>query len=236
MAMGRGDSARAIELLEQCRAQFEAEGDELRVIWTLTDLGIAYHYADDVPRARAAMAEALERARSIGYARGAAVLAINLGNLALQAGDVERAATLFEEAREGMRAAGDEQSEGNATTNLATANLARGDVDRAAELLSEAIALSRKTDDRTIYAGQLVVAAAILRLRGDLARAAEALAASASLQEEMDFHLDVVEARLWEQILPDLRSRLGEAEFEAAWAEGRSRDYAAALDEAVAAL
>jgi predicted ATPase len=235
MAMGSGDSEEAIHLLEKCLASFREEGDETRVVWTLTDLGIASGKHGRLDDERAYFERALEHARQSGYTRGVGVNCINLGGSYLESDELDRAEEFLQQAVTILRELSDDQAAGNVLGALALVDLRRGRVESAKELLRESMVLSRRSDDRLVLAHTLVVAGAILGASGDGPAAAAVLGGTAALQEEMDLALDHVEARLYEETLAQMRERGGET-FELAFEEGRRRAYEETLDLALAAL
>ena len=236
MAMGSGDSETAVALLEECLAVFRKEQDELRIIWTLTDLGIAHGKDEHRERSRIYFEDALQLARSSGYSRGVGVGCINLGAALLANDELDAAAELFVEALEVMRKEHDDQSVGSVLANLALVELCRGNLDVAARLLRESIELSRATDDRYNIAHSLVVAAALVAARGDLPAAVSILGGSATLLEQMDLALDMVEAAMYERSLAELRDALNPVDFEDAWNAGQGFDYGELLESTVRLL
>jgi predicted ATPase/Flp pilus assembly protein TadD len=236
MAMGSGESEQAVELLEECLAAFQDEGDELRIVWTLTDLGIAHSKDGRNERARSYFEDSLELARTCGYSRGVGIGTINLGTALLDEGELDGAAELFVEALQVFREEHDDQSAGNVLGNLALVEFRRGDLDAAARRLRESIELSRLTDDRYNLAHSLVLAAALVAGRGDMRAAVSILGGTASLLEEMDLALDMVEAAMYERTLAELRDALDPGDFEEVWKAGHEREYGELLEETVRML
>jgi predicted ATPase len=236
MAMGSGDSEKAVELLEECLAVFQKEHDELRIIWTLTDLGIAHGKEGQGERSRTYFEDALELARACGYSRGVGVGCINLGAALLADDELDTAGELFVEALDVMRDERDDQSVGSVLGNLSLVELRRGNLDVAAERLRESLELSCATDDRYNIAHSLVMAAALVAARGDLRAATRILGGTSTLLEEMDLALDMLEAALYDETLAELREQLNPDDFENAWKAGQQRDYEELLVETVRML
>ena len=109
--------------------------------------------------------------------------------------------------------------------DLALSSQARGDLDGAAELLREGLSLAAEAGDEPSAAYYLEALATIARLRDDPDRAASLLAAAdAQLQTSGSgwLHAYVPRAPHDHTILAELRSRLGDAAYEQAAADGRS--------------
>ena len=109
--------------------------------------------------------------------------------------------------------------------DLALSSQARGDLDGAAELLREGLSLAAEAGDEPSAAYYLEALATIARLRDDPERAARLLAAAdAQLQTSGSgwLHAYVPRAPHDHTILAELRSRLGDAAYEQAAADGRS--------------
>jgi predicted ATPase/class 3 adenylate cyclase len=234
MLTGMGKLDEAIPVYEQCLALFRREGDDLRTMATLTDMGIIMTQTHS-PAARGYFEESLAISRSIGDQRRAGIALLNLAELAIHAGDLTRALALQEEALAALISAGDEQSAANLLGNRAQIELQRGQPLVAARSLAESLSRSRRTDDRYTLAHTLVTAAAVAIATHRHELAAALLGRAEGLREEMGLSLGVGEIELSAQTLGQLRTALG-PDLDAALAAGAAMDHDAAIEMAIAAL
>jgi hypothetical protein len=72
--------------------------------------------------------------------------------------------------------------------------------------------------------------AGLARARGDAERAAYLMGASRSITETLGLAFPAATLEENERTIEDLRSRLGDATFDAAWERGLSADWEAALE------
>jgi predicted ATPase/class 3 adenylate cyclase/Tfp pilus assembly protein PilF len=233
MALGSGELAEAVTLLERCLESFRGENDNIRVVQTLSDLGIAYGKQGQLDRQQAYTEEALELARSCGDAPGIGTCCINLGFACLGKGELDQATEFFAEALDVFRDANNQQTVALVRENLALTELRRGRLGEASEHLRQSIAASRRTDDKLTLVHSLVVAGAVVAASGDASSAVSVLAGSASLQEEMNLVLDWVEAQVRDETVAGLRDALGDHTYEQAWEVGRQHGYDEILDQAL---
>jgi predicted ATPase len=148
-----------------------------------------------------------------------------LGQIELGNAEHDRAAQLFAAGLDAARSTADWFTVLVSLYDLALTSQARGDLDGAAELLREGLPLAAEAGDEPSAAYYLEALATIARLRDDPDRAARLLAAAdAQLQTSGSgwLHAYVPRAPHDHTILAELRSRLGDAAYEQAAADGRS--------------
>jgi non-specific serine/threonine protein kinase len=130
---------------------------------------------------------------------------------------------------------GDEWGTKLCLVNLGLFTLVVGDLERSAQHLRENLRLGRATDDKLPIQYGLFGLAHIASLEGRDDRAARLWGASEGIREaagielpplasEMTFHANTVAAA---------RERMGEAAFDAAWAEGKVAPLEDSLDYAL---
>jgi predicted ATPase len=140
--------------------------------------------ADDPTRARALLADALERFEQAGSVRGPADVWARLAYLGLSEGEVEEAAQLFERAR-GVRAGlGDRRGAALALVGLGYTAVAAADYERGDALLREAVDTFRRAGDRWGLASALWRSAELEQARGRLDRAETLLEQALAVIEE----------------------------------------------------
>jgi tetratricopeptide (TPR) repeat protein len=154
----------------------------------------------------------------------------NLGIIASYRGDHERALELFEEVLEINRNRSDRYFVALALSNLGATTLELGDVERARDLLRDGLAAAREIGQVDLFIGGFA-ALGVVYAREDPARAVRLLGRADALREETASRDDdPVERRVRDETEAELRGRLGEDAYAAAYAEGR----ALALEDALA--
>ena len=125
--------------------------------------------------------------------------------------------------------------------NLGYTVLYLGDDHQAVSFFRQALSLSRERNEKRGVVDSLAGFAAVAAARGK-AEAAARLYGAAEAQYQglltegktIDSLIDLVDRREFERYQGICRDRLGEAAFEAAWAEGRGLTLEQALAEALA--
>ncbi len=223
---------RAIEVLEEAITLYEELGDRSGAALALANLGYAVvhgGYYERVPafleEARACLAEDLN-----GHAR--AYLSIILGVSTLRGEDLGPAISQIEEGLALSRELGDRRNTSMALFILGMIEFGRGDVDRGAPLFEEGASISQDIGDRLGGIYYVWGFGKPSALRGNPVRAATLWGAAEALREQMGMALSVLDlaASGYESDLAGVRSTLGEADFEAAWARGRKMS----LEQAIA--
>ena len=226
---------RAIEALEESIALYEELGDRSGAAFALANLGYAVLHGghhERVPafleEAQAFLAEDLN-----GHAR--AYLCMIVGVATLGGGDLGSAVSQLEEGLALSRELGDSRNTSMSLFILGMVEFGRGDLGRGAPLFEEGARISRDIGDRLggIYYVWGFGKSSVLR--GRPVRAATLWGAAEALREQMGMalsHLDLA-ASGYEQDLAAVRSTLGEASFDAAWAKGRAMSFEQAIDYAL---
>jgi hypothetical protein len=146
-----------------------------------------------------------------------------LGQIPLSQGDNDAAARLLRQGLEAARRVPDRFPLLISLYDLALSSQARGDLAGAAGLLREGLSVASDAGDESCVGYYLQRLAALAAQREDPGRAVRLLAAAdAVLQAAGTGWLlaYVAGAPTGADALPELRSRLGEAAFQQAWAQG----------------
>jgi tetratricopeptide (TPR) repeat protein len=230
--MTRVESERAIALLKDALARFEALGDVLGAGTCLTDLGInALNQGDAAVAAshfERGLADALEH-RATDADR-----AIGLSNLAgayFHLGQLDAAQELATEALALAETAGRSYNKAAALGLLSRLALARGEITRAATLVRESLAISRELEDPWFLVQAVENAVAVMSAAQRAQEATRIYAAASTLHDAISSPLSGLALTQCERDLASLRSILGAAGFSRAWAEGQRLP----LEEAIAA-
>jgi non-specific serine/threonine protein kinase len=131
LALGRGDLARACELLEEALGLYRGLGDEAGVAAVLVELGQTARAQGDSERAAALSEQSLELGRKLDEAKVVAIALNTLGHLERQRGDLESATGRYEESLALFRELGHAWGIAYTLANLAGVALARGNLDCA---------------------------------------------------------------------------------------------------------
>ena len=164
LALGQGDLARSVALLEESVALYRELEDEAGVAIVVAELGQAVRASGAQDRASALSEEALALGRRLGRGDATAVALNTLGHIERQRGDVAAAMARHEESRGIFEGLGNKRGVAYTLSSLGVAAMEAGDTERASEVLRESLALYEELGDR---AG---VGLALINL-GDLARA-----------------------------------------------------------------
>jgi tetratricopeptide (TPR) repeat protein len=157
----------------------------------------------------------------------------NLGSIAAGRGDYERALGLFEEILAINRARDDYHLVALALLNLGSTTLMLGDVERAGDLLRDSLVAAREIGQVEYYMHGFA-ALGMVYARADPARAARLLGRADALREETaSREADEFELRVRGETEAELRARLAEDAYAAAYAEGRSLAVDDALELAL---
>jgi predicted ATPase/DNA-binding SARP family transcriptional activator/DNA-binding CsgD family transcriptional regulator len=239
MAVQQGDSERARALLQEnmeVLRELEEEGSSattLKRFHVLNLLGyLAIYEEDDYARGTALWEESLALAREIGDPNHVGIMLSNLGHPALLQRDYERARALSEEALAFAQELGSSGVElaPTASINLGLALLGLGEHERAATPLENALVMSQDMGRKPQVIETLEGMASLAVALGKDARAARLWGTAEAARGVTGIALSPGERGLHEPYLAAARSRLGEADWEEALAEGRAKS----LEEAAA--
>ena len=247
MRFAAGDRARARALLEQSLSLFRQAGDTLRLANVLALLGhlsaLQYEYADagELLEQSLALLREMGDDEFTGEDRVQQALDVTeaynfLGQVRLFQGDHDGAARLFTEGLSAARRVPDRFSILISLYDLALSSQAQGDLSGAAEHLKEGLSVAAEARDETSVAYYMEGLAAVARLRDNPEFAVRLLAAARSLLEARGsgwLHAYVPRASHDEVVLAALRSRMADAAFEQAWAQGRSTGGSRAVEYAL---
>jgi non-specific serine/threonine protein kinase len=222
LTLFQGDHERATGLLEEALALFKAQGDRTGLALTLANLGFAAVHGGDSERVTALRreAEALRREPLDRWVMGYLLV---FQALAALDDDHELVLALFEEGLALFRELEHTLGIAMCLTGLGMAALEQSDHERAAALIEEELRLLQGFRDKVGVSYGLLGLAGVAALRRQPARAAKLWGAAEALRETTGLPLSPFERvhYNYEGHLADARSRLDEATWAAAWAEGR---------------
>jgi predicted ATPase/Tfp pilus assembly protein PilF len=228
LALRQGDVGRGSAVAEEMLG-LAPEGDFNRA-GALHFAGMAATERHDFDRAAEFYEESARLAREQEAPAMITIAVNNLGTLASRRGEYERALELFEEVLAVNREGDDRYLVALALSNLGFATLMLGDVERARDLLREGLAAAREIGQVDLFIHGFV-ALGVAYAREDPARAARLLGRADALHEETASRdVESFDLRVRAEAEAELRARLGEDAYAAAYADGR----ALALEDALA--
>jgi predicted ATPase/DNA-binding SARP family transcriptional activator/DNA-binding CsgD family transcriptional regulator len=239
VAAQHGDNKRARALLQEnleVISELEADGDPaatLKKFYVFNLLGyLAIHEENDYARGTTLWEESLALAREAGDTYLVGNTLSNLGHPAFMQGEYERAKALSEEALAYAHELGGVRAgfAASALINLGVAALCLGERERAAGSFQEALLVSQDTGVKPQVIESLEGMASVAGVLREATRAAHLWGAAEAAREATGIALSPGERTLHEPYLASALSRLGEAAWEEALAEGR----AMSLEEAAA--
>jgi tetratricopeptide (TPR) repeat protein len=236
LAYGQGD-IEAVERYSQQLLQISGElGDAHAEGYARYGLGLVAMSRQNPTTASAYLEAALpllEQVRDHGMASSAQAFQ---GRLLLLLGDYEAAIRRFEGGLALARRQGDSLGISIALFNLAQVAQTRGDNETAARRLREGVALSVEMRHHTNLAYFAERLAEVDLARGRPNRSARLLGAADGLLESIGatvYNYYAPDRSRRERVVAEVRQRLGEATFDALWAEGQSMTLEATVAEAL---
>jgi predicted ATPase/DNA-binding SARP family transcriptional activator/DNA-binding CsgD family transcriptional regulator len=226
----RGDYERAKELLKESLTLSREADDKWGIADALLELGIISLYLDDHERAKECFEEGIALCRRLVYGLRLADLLNSLGYVFLLEGDFERGATLSEEAAVLYRERGYKGGLHWALNNLGWAAILQGNHQQAGAFFEESLTLCLELGDRLTASESLEGVACIFGAEGQAERAAGLFGAAEALRESVGSELLPEEDAFREPYLATTRSRLDEATWQAARAEGLAMSMERAIE------
>jgi len=231
-----GDQASPFRLFEQSLPLLRQSEDKLRIAYISAVLGHLSAQQHDYARASDLLDQSQAQLHQVGddefagtdrvqHLLDVALLHNFLGQIRLSQGDHTGAAQLFTEALSAARCGSDRVTLLISLYDLALASQARGDLRGAAGLLAEGCRIAAGAGDQASAAYYLEAMADVARLQDNPQRAVRLLASADALLEANGsgwLHSWAPRAPHGDDALAVLRSRIGGAAFDDAWAHGRS--------------
>jgi len=233
-AWHRGDYELAGELHGQALALYRRLGDEGGVAFSLNCLGNQQSEKGDQERAVPLLEEALALSRRIGDRRTIAYALHNLAEVARHRGDYEQAKILGLESLALLREMADKWQLARITGWLGMVTVYNSDDhDAAAGFLKESLALNREIGSWEYVAYCLEGFAGLAGARTQGARAARLWGAAEALRRTISAPLPPADQPDYDRSMAAARAGLGEASWEAAFAEGQSMPLEEAVEYAL---
>ena len=233
-AWHRGDYEYAIVLHGEALVLYRELGDDGGVAFAILCLGTQYLDKGDLERSAPFFEEALATSRRIGERRTIAMAIRNLAEVARQKGEYERAKTLGMECLSLYQELGDDLRVARTVGWMGLLTFWSGDDQNLAEgFLKEGLALNREIESWDYVAYCLEGFAGLAGERGQGARAAQLWGAAEVLRTNIGAPPTPETRPYYEPSMATARARLGEAAWEAVWAEGSTMSAEEAVEYAL---
>ena len=232
---GKGTPEQIERMCEEAATLFRQAGDKYGLGHVVAGSASAAMQQGDARRATSLFKESLELARDVGDKWAQSSVLGHVGSMYLAQGNYEEAMRYFEEGLALSNEIGNKLSVSLTLYNMALAAQGQGDYERARELYAEGLRSSSTTDDKANTAYCLEGLAQVAAEYEETERAARLFgAAEAALDAAGGAVYVYAQSRsLHEQAVAGVRSRLHEAVFSSAWAEGSAMPLGEAIEYAL---
>ncbi len=235
-AIFQGAFERAREFSEESRRLCQDLGDTQGYTAAVSNLAQLAHSEGQLSQAETLFTETLDLSRELEFPTGIVTSLSNLGEIVDLRGDHERARALLAEAVSLGRQLKDSMRTAAALSILAMVLRRQGDTNEALTFYRDSLRLFQTGGDRRGIA-RCLDGIAGLAVKGRLPeRGARLLGGATALREGMRVPLEPDDAgeraeRVWAEAA--VREALTDADFEAAWTEGRAMSLTEAVDFAL---
>ncbi len=230
VALRQGDYIAARSLVEEGLTIFRELGGKLGIANSLSSLGNLAWEQGDYVASRALHEESLTIFREVGGKIGIAYSLMNLGNVAYSQSDYVAAHALYEGGLSLFRELGNTSGIANSLMNLGNVATRQGDYVVSRALYEESLTISRESGGKLSIAACLDTFAQLAYQEQHVALAAPLWGAATALRDGIGSPRSPRDQEQFDRGVAAVRSALGEAAFDAAFAEGR----ALTMEEAIA--
>jgi predicted ATPase/DNA-binding SARP family transcriptional activator/Tfp pilus assembly protein PilF len=222
VARVQGDLETAQEYLEKSLAVFQEIGDKRSAAALLFNLGIAAIAQNRMDTAQEYLDASLALCQEIKDPGQTASVLCEMGLIMLSQQKYDRADALYAESLDIHRRIGNLSAIAVSLHGLGEAALKQGNLSRAQSCYMECLTLFQKIGDRRGIAYALEAVAAFASPVAQAAQSGVLLGAAAALREEIKSPLQSNETAAYDTVIAAARQVVGDAEFEAAWARGKT--------------
>lgn len=227
------DREAARRLGQRAVAAARADGDKRQLGWSLWALSTTLMSGSE---AEALTQEALVLLREVGDQPGLGLVYNSIGERARLSGDDARARSAYEQSLAIAERTGDARRQYYVLYNLAFVAQHEGDHHEALRVIHRSLALCQDLGVPTDVAQELLALAGSLGALGESLRAAHLFGAAHALLQRSGTLIDPSDQPEHDRNMAFVRAQLGEAAFEAAWAEGQAMTFDKAVALAQAAV
>ena len=233
IAYQQGDYAQSRLLDEEGVAINRELGDKWAIARSLGNLGTAAFYEGDTVRAQTLFEESLALQRELGDTEGITYTLAFLGNTAFVRGDYAQAWRLHQETLTLRRALGDKNGIASSLGYMASVACEQRDYAQARVLLAESLTIARELGNLQEISYALDGFADIACNVGQEERSVRLWGAAAALRESFGCVPPMLDSERAERNQRAVEERLGKANFEAAWTQGRAMTLEQAVSYAL---
>jgi tetratricopeptide (TPR) repeat protein len=212
------------------------QGNRRRAAGALVTSGCWLLRNKNIPQAIAQVEEGLAIFRALGDKAGIAAGLVNRGIGALYQSEYLQAEALFREGLGSCKARKDWRSIANALNNLGLALIFQDKSEEAVPLLRDSLISTQKMQDKSGIAASLDSFATVAQRQGQPQRAARLFGAAQKLDETLQTCLSPDGLPGHAQSVLAVRSQLGAATFDVAFAEGRALSMDRAIEYALSSI
>ena len=218
----RGDYETARKAYADGLAAGQEAGDKHGVALSSRGLGLVAMQQGDAAAAREYFQSGLAISRELDDKFGIAISLSFLGDLARTEKDFSRARPLFEESLALFRGLDNKSAVSDALNNLGAACFGEGEFLLSRKHFAEAANLAFDLGNKMTISYSLDGFAALATENEDLTRAAQLCGAAEALRESIGYKIEPAEEVFRNAYLEKLRAPMSDAEYNAAFEEGRS--------------
>jgi predicted ATPase/Tfp pilus assembly protein PilF len=230
IAHEQADADRARTLFAEGLALQREMGNKQGIALALGNMGYVAECQGEFTNARSLYEQCLGLLRELGDRHSLAHCLSNLGHVAECLEEYATARALQEESLAIQGEVGDRRGAALSLLRLARALRGAGDTETAEARCRESLALAWELRDKLFLAKVLEELAAAAGVRQDASRAAELFGSAEVLRETIASPHFPIEVPGYERDVAAARALLDEADFAAAWAEGRRRSLEALIE------
>jgi predicted ATPase/DNA-binding SARP family transcriptional activator len=218
---------------EESLALFQEISDKRGIASMMTDLGNVANYTGDYATARQHQEGSVAIFRELGDKLGLVIALNNLGIVAEQQGDNFAARRFYEESIATAHELGEKNMVAYALNSLAHVVYLQGNPIDARRYYRESLVVGQEIGEKRVIAYCIEGIAKVAARYGNAAQAAQLLGAAEVLRQAIGAPLSGAEHSELDQDVIVTRERLGEGNFEDAWAEGRAMPLEQAMELAL---
>lgn len=230
---GLGDYTTGSKAISEALELARTLHNDWRLVFTLMMLGNNRIVSQGIEAARPTFEESLQLARTVGDPWLLSQAVYTLAVAASLIGDSATARPLFDESISLMRKVGDRWGLTYSLVGLSSEYLRGGLIHEAELLLSESMALAREIASTTGTAIVLMGYAGLAAARSNPTRAAQLIGAADGIMAAGSAHWWPTEQITHDSIVKTIRTLLDNADWDAAYAEGRGLTIEQAVELAV---
>ena len=225
----QGDAESARDYEEEALALFRQLGARIEEAISIGHLGDICMYLSEDDEARKHYEQCLAIARATSNHELEGECERMLGEIMLERGDLSAARTQFTRSLEVCKAAEDKRGEVMALWGTGKADAAGGDSDAARAKLAEALRAFKAFEMNAQVLGCLEDHARLMQSLGRTDAAVRLYATVESFRERRALKRPPRTVQRWTHAIAAARAELGDAAFDAAWADGRALELDGAI-------